>query len=79
MIISRLAITLALLSLLIAVYGGSPLVSALIRCGVVFVVAFAVLFIVKITLMYVYRKTKESEYGEIEGQETVDQTGHEGT
>jgi len=67
MIISRIAILLALLSLLIALYGGSRLVPALLRSGVVFLVAFAVMFILQITVINAYRKTKESEYHEGQG------------
>ena len=68
MIISRIAILLALLSLLIALYGGARLVPALLRSGIVFLVAFAVMFILQMTVMNAYRKAKESEYHE--GQET---------
>jgi len=64
MIISRVAILLALLSLLIAIYGGSSLLQALIRSGVVFLVAFAVMFVVQTTMLHVYRKVKESEFQE---------------
>ena len=72
MIISRVAILLALLSLLIALYGGSSLISALLRSGVVFMVAFTVMFTVQLTLMYVYRKVKEAEQRETEAEETTE-------
>jgi hypothetical protein len=68
MIISRIAILLALLSFLIALYSGSRLIPAILKSGVVFMVAFAVMFILQITVMNAYRKAKESEYQE--GQET---------
>jgi len=64
MIISRVAILLALLSLLIAIYSGSSPLQALIRSGVVFLVAFAVMFVVQMTMMSVYRKVKEGEFHE---------------
>lgn len=64
MIISRVAMLLALLSLLVAMYSGSTLLPALLRSGVVFLVAFAVMFIVQITLIGVYRKVREDEYRE---------------
>ena len=75
MIITRIAVLLAVLSLLIAIYSGAQFINALVRCGVVFVVAFAVLFMVKITLVYVYRKVKESEYNETESLDTSKGTG----
>lgn len=73
MIISRIAILLAVLSLLIALYGGSRLVPALLRSGVVFVVAFAVMFLLQITVLNAYRKAKESEYREAEQQDSKNQ------
>jgi hypothetical protein len=73
MIISRIAILLSLLSLLIALYGGSRLVPALLKSGVVFVVAFAVMFILQITVMNAYRKAKESEYSEAQESNTKKQ------
>ena len=73
MIITRIAVLLAVLSLLFAVYSGAHFIPALIRCGVVFAVAFAVLFIVQITLMYAYRKAKEVEYDETENADTSEE------
>jgi len=64
MIISRVAILLALLSLLIAMYSGSPLLHALLRSGVVFLVAYAIMFVVQITVIGVYRKVREAEFRE---------------
>ena len=65
MIISRIAGLLALLSLLLAMYGGAPLFPALFRSIVVFVVAFVVMFIVKITMIYAYRKARDVEEREM--------------
>jgi hypothetical protein len=65
MIISRIAGLFALLSLLLAVYGGSHLFPALFRSIVVFVVTFIVMFVVQITMIYAYRKAKEAEEREI--------------
>lgn len=65
MIISRIAGLLALLSLLLAVYGGAPLLPALFRSIVVFVVAFLVMFIVQITILYAYKKAREVEEREL--------------
>jgi hypothetical protein len=64
---------MAVLSLLIALYGGSRLVPALLRSGVVFVVAFAVMFLLQITVLNAYRKAKESEYRESEQQNPKNQ------
>jgi membrane protein CcdC involved in cytochrome C biogenesis len=69
MIISRVAILMALLSLLIAMYSGSSLLPALMRSGVVFLVAFAVMFVVQITLISVYRKVRQDEYREAREKE----------
>lgn len=65
MIISRIAGLLALLSLLLAIYGGTPLLQAFFRSIVVFVVAFVVMFIVQITMIYAYKKAREVEEREI--------------
>jgi hypothetical protein len=74
MIITRIALLLALLSLLISVYGGSRLMPALLRSGVVFIVGFAVMFVVQITLIYAYRKAKEAELHEAKEQQLEEQT-----
>jgi uncharacterized membrane protein YbhN (UPF0104 family) len=69
MIISRVAILLALLSLLIAMYSGSSLLPALLRSGVVFLVAYVMMFVVQITIVSVYRRVREDEYREAREKE----------
>jgi membrane protein implicated in regulation of membrane protease activity len=64
MIVTRVAGLFALMSLLIAVYGGAKLVPALLKSGVVFLVAFAMLYLLQITITYAYRRVKEEEYRE---------------
>jgi ABC-type multidrug transport system permease subunit len=73
MIISRVAILLALLSLLIAIYCGSSPIPALLRSGVVFLVAYAVMFVVQIMLISIYRKVREAEMSEARKREIAEE------
>ncbi len=79
MIISRIAGLLALLSLLLAIYSGTPMFSALFRSIVVFVVAFVVMFVVQLTVIYAYRKAREAEEREILEKEAAEITKVEST
>ncbi len=79
MIISRIAGLLALLSLLLAIYGGTPLFIALFRSIVVFLVAFVVMFTVQITMIYAYRKAREAEEREILDKEAAENAEVEST
>ena len=79
MIISRIAGLLALLSLLLAIYGGTPLFPALFRSIVVFLVAFMVMFVVQLTMIYAYRKAREVEEREMLEKEAAKKAEVEST